>query len=312
MCAAGGAVPARGVAQGGDDSARRRAWIAALRLPTLAAAVVPVLVGSAVAARQGFFAAGPALAALLGALLIQIGTNFANDLYDHEKGADHGARIGFPRVLAAGWLTPAEVRRAMLLAFTGATIVGVYLAWVGGWPVILIGIASIAAGIGYTAGRWALGYHGLGDLAVFLFFGLIAVAGTYYVQARAVSPLAIAAAFPVGALCTNILVVNNVRDVESDRASGKRTLAVLLGRGAARFEYAFLLAVAYAVPVALWRGGETGPAALLPLLTAPLALAVFRVVATREDGPSLNRALVATARLHAGFGALFAIGLLIP
>jgi len=312
VTSSGGAAPARGAVEGDDGTARRRAWRLALRLPTLAAAVVPVFVGTAVAARQGFFAAGPALAALLGALLIQIGTNFANDLYDHEKGADHGGRVGFTRVLAAGWLTPGEVRRAMILAFAGATLAGIYLAWVGGWPVILIGVASIAAGIGYTAGRWALGYHGLGDLAVFVFFGLVAVAGTYYVQARALSPLAVVAALPVGALCTNILVVNNVRDVESDRASGKRTLAVLLGRGFARFEYALLLAVAFAVPVALWRGGETGLAALLPLLTAPLALAVFRVVAARTDGPSLNGALVATARLHAVFGALFAIGLLAP
>lgn len=283
-----------------------------MRLPTLAAAVVPVVVGSAVAARQGFFRGGPALAALLGALFIQIGTNFANDLYDHEKGADHGGRVGFTRVLAAGWLTAAEVRRAMLLSFALAGAAGVYLAFVGGWPVIAIGIASIAAGVGYTAGRWALGYHGLGDLAVFVFFGLVAVAGTFYVQARALSPLALAAAIPVGALCTNILVVNNVRDVESDRASGKRTLAVLLGRGAARAEYALLLAIAYAVPVALWRGGETGPAALLPLVTIPLALTVFRVVATRRDGPALNGALVATARLHALFGTLFAAGLLAP
>ncbi|HEU4764801.1 MAG TPA: 1,4-dihydroxy-2-naphthoate octaprenyltransferase, partial [Candidatus Eisenbacteria bacterium] len=164
-----------------------RAWLHALRLPTLAAAIVPVLVGTAVAARQGFFRPGPAFAALVGALFIQVGTNFANDLYDHEKGADHGGRVGFTRVLAAGWLTPADVRGAMLAAFGVATLAGLYLAFTAGWPVIVIGIASIAAGVGYTAGRWALGYHGLGDVAVFLFFGVIAVAGTYYVQARAVS-----------------------------------------------------------------------------------------------------------------------------
>jgi 1,4-dihydroxy-2-naphthoate octaprenyltransferase len=289
---------------------RARAWLDALRLPTLAAAIVPVLVGTAVAARQGFFRPGPAFAALIGALFIQVGTNFANDLYDHEKGADHGGRVGFTRVLAAGWLTPADVRVAMLAAFGVATLAGLYLAFAAGWPVVVIGIASIAAGIGYTAGRWALGYHGLGDVAVFLFFGLIAVAGTYYVQARAVSPLALAAALPVGALCTNILVVNNVRDVEADRTSGKRTLAVILGRGAAVAEYALLLLVAYVLPVLLWRGGELGPAALLPLLTLPLALALLRVIATRRDGPSLNGALVRTARLHVLFGSLFAIGML--
>lgn len=306
------AATSRPAAAPDHEADRRRAWIAALRLPTLAAAVVPVLVGSAVAARQGFFRAGPALAALAGALLIQIGTNFANDLYDHQKGADHAGRVGFPRVLAAGWLTPRAVRRAMIASFAAATVAGVYLAFAGGWPVVVIGVASIAAGIGYTAGRWALGYHGLGDAAVFLFFGMIAVAGTYYVQARALSPLAVAAAIPVGALCTNILVVNNVRDVDADRSSGKRTLAVLLGRGAARAEYALFLALAYGVPVLLWRGGEVGAGALLPLLTLPLALALFRTVATRADGPSLNQALVRTARLHALFGALFAVGMMAP
>lgn len=290
---------------------RAHAWRMALRLPTLAAAVVPVLVGSAVAARQGFFALGPATAALFGALCIQIGTNFANDLYDYRKGSDHAGRVGFTRVLAAGWLTQSDVRRAMIAAFGAATLAGVYLAFAAGWAVVVIGIASIAAGVGYTAGRWALGYNGLGDLAVFLFFGVVAVAGTYYVQARTLSPLALAAAIPVGALCTNILVVNNVRDVDADRASGKRTLAVLLGRGAAVAEYALLLALAYALPVLLWRAGELGPAALLPILTLPLAVALLRVVATRRDGPALNGALVRTARLHVFFGTLFAIGVLI-
>ena len=291
---------------------RARAWRLALRIPTLAAAVVPVFVGSAVAARQGFFRAGPALVALLGALLIQVGTNFANDLYDHEKGADHGGRVGFTRVLAAGWLTPRDVRRAMLLAFLGASLAGVYLAFAGGWPVIVIGLASIAAGVGYTAGRWALGYHGLGDAAVFLFFGIVAVCGTYYVQAHAVSPLAITASLPVGALCTNILVVNNVRDIEADRASGKRTLAVLLGRNVACVEYALLLVLAYAVPLLLWLGNELSPWALLPLPTLGFAAVIFRVVVTRRDGPALNAALVKTARLHVLFGSLFAIGILAP
>ena len=291
---------------------RARVWIAALRAPTLAAAVVPVSVGTSVAARHGFFRPGPAIAALLGALFIQIGTNFANDLYDFKKGADPPERLGPTRVLAAGWLSPESVRRAMLLSFGAAVLSGIYLAVVGGWAVLVIGIASIAAGIGYTAGRWALGYHGLGDAAVFIFFGIVAVAGTYYVQARSLTPLALAAAVPVGALCTNILVVNNLRDREGDRASGKRTLAVLLGRRGARAEYGAMLALAYAVPVLLWRGGEVGPAGLLPLLSIPLALPLLRVVLTHDDGPSLNGALFETARLHALFGSLFAIGILAP
>ncbi|HLQ66648.1 MAG TPA: 1,4-dihydroxy-2-naphthoate polyprenyltransferase [Candidatus Limnocylindrales bacterium] len=299
-----------GVAETPPD--RGRVWLLALRVPTLAASVAPVLVGSAVAARQGFFRAGPALAALAGALLIQIGTNFANDLYDYRKGADHAGRVGPTRVLAAGWLSPGEVRLAMIASFALAAVAGVYLAAASGWPIMVVGAASIAAGIGYTAGRWALGYHGLGDAAVFLFFGVIAVAGTAYVQAGSISPLALAAALPVGALCTNILVVNNIRDFDADRKSGKRTLAVALGRGAARAEYAGMLALAYAVPLLLWLGGELSRAALLPLLTLPIGLALLRSVLTRTDGPSLNRALVSSARLHALFGLLFALGIVAP
>jgi 1,4-dihydroxy-2-naphthoate polyprenyltransferase len=293
----------------GTAPSRARAFVHSLRLPTLTAAVVPVLVGSAVAAREGFFRPAPALAALFGALCIQVGTNFANDLYDFRKGADRAGRIGPTRALAAGWLTPGEVRAAMIAAFALATLAGIYLALEAGWAVVAIGALSIAAGVGYTAGRWALGYHGLGDLAVFVFFGIVAVTGTYFVQARAVSPLAVVAAFPVGALCTNILVVNNVRDRDQDKASGKRTLAVLLGRGAARAEYALMLAIAYAVPFMLWRGGELSLAGLLPWLSLPLAIAVLRVVLAREDGPSLNGALVQTARLHVLFGSLFAAGI---
>ena len=293
----------------GTAPSRARAFGHSLRLPTLAAAVVPVLVGSAVAAREGFFRPAPALAALFGALCIQVGTNFANDLYDFRKGADRAGRIGPTRALAAGWLTPGEVRAAMIAAFALATLAGIYLALEAGWAVVVIGVLSIAAGVGYTAGRWALGYHGLGDLAVFVFFGIVAVTGTYFVQARAVSPLAVAAAFPVGALCTNILVVNNVRDRDQDKASGKRTLAVLLGRRAARAEYALMLAIAYAVPFLLWRGGELSLPGLLPWLSLPLAIAALRIVLAREDGPSLNGALVQTARLHVVFGSLFAAGI---
>ena len=288
---------------------RARAWLAACRLPTLTAAIVPVAVGSALAFRHGRFHPGPALAALAGALLIQIGTNFANDLYDFRKGADSGARIGPPRVLAMGWLAPGDVRAAMFASFALATIAGVYLAAVAGWPVVAIGIASIAAGVGYTAGRWALAYHGLGDVAVFVFFGLTAVTGTYFVQARALHADAWLVALPVGALATAILVVNNVRDVDTDRASGKRTLAVILGRDGARAEYGALLFLAFSVPVGLWLRGHLSAAVLLPLATFTLAMRAWRAVATREDGPALNRALLDTAMLHAFFGLLLAAGI---
>lgn len=286
-----------------------RVWIAALRLPTLVAAVVPVAVGAALAHRDYRFRLVPALAALLGAVAIQIGTNFANDLYDFRKGTDTAERLGPPRVLPLGWLTPVAVQRAMLAAFSVATLAGLYLTWAAGWPVVAIGLTSIAAGIGYTKGRWALAYRGLGDIAVFVFFGLVAVAGTYFVQARLVTPLAFLTAIPVGALCTAILVVNNVRDLDGDRAAGKRTLAVQLGRGGTRTEYGLLLAIAFGVPLALWLRGSLSVAALLPYATLSLAWRTLGTVLTHEDGPSLNGALIDTARLHGLFGLLFAAGI---
>lgn len=283
--------------------------MAALRPPTLVAAIVPVLVGTALAYRDYRFRLGPALAALLGALAIQIGTNFANDLYDYRKGADSSDRIGPPRVLPLGWLSAETVRRAMIAAFSAATLAGLYLTVAAGWPVVAIGLASIAAGIGYTKGRFALAYRGLGDLAVFVFFGLVAVVGTYFVQARLVTPLAFLTAIPVGSLCTAILVVNNVRDLDTDRAAGKRTLAVRLGREGTRLEYGGLLALAFALPLALWLRGSLSLAVLLPFATASLAWRTLGTVLTRVDGPALNGALLDTARLHGLFGILFAAGI---
>lgn len=288
---------------------RAQAWLHACRVPTLTAAVVPVLVGSALAWRHGVWHPAVALAALIGATAIQLGTNFANDLYDHKKGADPAERIGPPRVLAQGWLEPSEIRNGMIGAFAVATLAGLYLVRVAGWPVIAIGIASILAGIGYTAGRFALAYHALGDVAVYVFFGFVAVLGTYYVQAHRLHPEAVLAAISVGALATAILVVNNIRDIDTDRAAGKRTLAVLLGRGGARAEYLALLIAAYAVPLGLWAQGFRGAWILLPFATASLAGRALYVVRDREDGPSLNRALLDTARLHAVFGLLFAVGI---
>jgi 1,4-dihydroxy-2-naphthoate octaprenyltransferase len=286
-----------------------KVWLGALRIPTLVASIAPVAVGTALAYRDYRFRLGPALAALAGALAIQIGTNFANDLYDFKKGADTPARLGPPRALALGWLSPPTVRRAMIAAFVVATLAGLYLARAAGWPVIVIGVASIAAGIGYTKGRWALAYRGLGDAAVFVFFGLVAVAGTYYVQARLLTTTVWLVALPVGALATGILVVNNLRDLDTDRAAGKRTLAVRLGRSGTRAEYGSLLALAFAVPLALWIRGSLSIATLLPYATAALAWRTLGTVLSREDGPSLNGALVDTARLHGLFGLLFAAGI---
>ena len=273
--------------------------------------MVPVLVGSALAARDDRVRLVPALAALWGAVFIQIGTNLVNDWGDYLRGADRDGRLGPPRVLEVGWLTPAEVRAGIVASFLLAAAAGVYLAWVAGPPVIAIGVASIAAETAYTAGPKPLAYSGIADLFVFLFFGWVAVGGTYFVQAGSLPPVVLAAAVPVGALATAILVVNNLRDIEGDRRSGKRTLAVRLGRRGGRIEYVALLSAAYVTPVALVLGGHAGIAALLPLATGPLAVREMRRVLTREDGPSLNRALVGTARLHALFGALFAAGVAI-
>ena len=290
-------------------ASRAAAWLHACRLPTLAASVVPVLVGTALAWRHGASRPLAALAALVGAVAIQIGTNLANDLYDFRKGADAPGRIGPPRVLPEGWLRAGEVRTGMIVSFAIATAAGLYLWSVAGWAVVAIGAASIAAGIGYTAGRFALAYIGLGDLAVFLFFGFVAVLGTYYVQAGTIHPEAVLAAIPVGALATAILIVNNVRDIDRDRVAGKRTLAVILGRRGARAEFLALLVAAYAVPLGLWSQGLRSAWILLPFATGSLAMRTLHAVREREDGPALNRALLDTARLHALFGVLFAAGI---
>jgi 1,4-dihydroxy-2-naphthoate octaprenyltransferase len=282
-------------------------WIGAARLRTLPAAVVPVAVGTAVAAASGGVAWGPALAALGGALAIQIGTNFANDVFDAERGADGPDRIGPVRAVSAGLISAAAMKRAMIAAFGVAIILGVYLVAVAGWPVVAIGVASIVSGMAYTGGPWPLGYHGLGDVFVMVFFGFVAVCGTAFVQLHTVPCLALAAAVPVGALATAILVVNNVRDRATDVRAGKRTLAVRFGRRAALVEYAALLAVAYAVPIGLVICGHRW--AWLPLVSAPIAIARLRAVIAADDGPAFNRCLAATAQLMLIHGALLAAGL---
>ena len=283
-----------------------RTWIAAARLRTLPAAIVPVIVGTSVARACGGIAWGPALAALAGAIAIQIGTNFANDVFDAEKGADGADRIGPLRAVSAGLITAAAMKRAMIGAFAVASAFGLYLIATAGWPIVAIGIASILSGIAYTGGPWPLGYHGLGDVFVLVFFGFVAVCGTVFVQLARVPALALWAAIPVGALATAILVVNNLRDRASDTRAGKRTLAVRLGRRAVLVEYALLLAVAYVVPVAL---AVHAPWRALPVVTAPLALVRLRQLAAASDGPTFNGLLAATGQLLLLHGVLFAVGL---
>lgn len=283
----------------------------AARLPTLPAAIVPVLVGSASAASAaGAFHLGAFVAALVASLLIQIGTNLANDLYDFKRGADTEARTGPVRVTHAGLLTPAQVARGTVVCFGLAFLVGLYLVFRGGWPVLVIGLASIAAGVMYTAGPWPLAYIGLGDVFTFLFFGVIAVVGTHYVHALSVDPLAFVASLPVGFLVTAILVVNNLRDIPTDAAAGKRTMAVRLGDRGTRWEYALLVAGAYVVPLVLWAAGLRGPFILLPALSLLVSVPLLRTVLGGATGFSLNPVLKGTGRLHLLFGLLLAAGLL--
>ncbi len=284
-------------------------WIAA-RPKTLPAATVPVIVGTAVAIGEKNFSLFPALAALVGALLIQIGTNFANDVFDYKKGADTAERLGPTRVTQAGLLTPSQVMRGMIVVFGLAVLVGVYLVIVGGWPIVLIGLFSIASGIAYTGGPFPLGYNGLGDIFVFVFFGLVAVCGTYYVQAGTVSNAAIWASIPVGLLATSILVVNNLRDIDTDRKVGKKTLAVRLGERGVQSEYVLLLGLSYTIPLLMWLLNVATPWILLSWLSLPLARPLLELV-FRQKGRILNKALAGTARLELVFGFLFSLGLII-
>jgi 1,4-dihydroxy-2-naphthoate octaprenyltransferase len=287
-------------------------WIAAARPRTLPVAIAPVLVGSACAARDGGFAAAVALLCLTVALLLQVGTNFVNDWGDHRRGTDGPDRLGPVRAVAAGWVTPAGMALAGGVAFAGAALAGALLLARGGPWAALLGAASIASGVAYTAGPFPLAYHGLGELFVFAFFGPVAVCGSELVQAGAVSALGAAASVPVGLLAAAILVVNNVRDVDADRRAGKRTLAVRLGAARARRLYATLVAGAFGSPLLLWVSGVAPASILLALVAAPLARGPLRVVRTRRDGAALNAALAATARLHLAFAALLALGIAWP
>lgn len=285
-----------------------RAWILAARPATLTAAVVPVCVGSSAAYAAHAWKPPRAVAALLGALLLQLGANFANDVFDFERGADTSERLGPTRAVHAGLLRAEEVRAALYGVFGLAVLVGGYLALAAGPWIVLIGILSIVCALAYTAGPYPLGYHGLGDVLVMIFFGFVGVCATAFVQAGFVPILAWWGAIPVGSLATAMLVVNNLRDRDTDRRAGKRTLAVLLGPRAAIAEYAGLMTVAYLVPLLIVARGLSQRWALLPFLSAPMAV-YWTVRAASGKGAILNRVLRGTARLLLVFGILFAAGL---
>jgi 1,4-dihydroxy-2-naphthoate octaprenyltransferase len=288
---------------------RFRIWLMAIRPPTLTAAVVPVAVGTGVAVHDGVRAPLAAFAALIGALALQAGANLANDLSDFRRGADNEARLGPIRVTQRGLLTERQVTLGVISFFAVAAVAGLYLTYLGGWPIIAIGLASMLAAVTYTGGPWPFGYRGLGEVFVFIFFGVVAVAGTYYVQAGRVTGDVLAASLPVSLTVTAILVVNNVRDIDTDRLAGKYTLAVYLGRRLARTELVVVVAGAYVAAAALWFLGDFSGWVLLSWLSVPAAAVPVAVVLRRTDGPPLNSALRAMARLHLIFGLLLALGL---
>ena len=305
----------RGIAdQAADQAAERaakpsaavpiyRAWWLAMRPKTLPAAAIPVLVGAGCALSVGHINWVTTSVAMMCALLLQIGSNFANDVFDFEKGADTELRVGPARAVAQGWVEPATMKRAMWLVLTLAFVLGLYLTLVGGWLFLALGLAALVSAVAYTGGPYPLGYNGLGDVFVFFFFGPVAVCGTALLNAGYVPAIAWWLALPVGALTTGILVVNNVRDVETDLQAGKRTLVVRLGRNAGVAQYAFLLALAYAVPSVAWLAGHANAWILLPWLSLPLALRRLHELHTSR-GTTLNQTLAGTAQLLVIFGLL--------
>ena len=286
-----------------------RLWLLAARPRTLPAAIAPVLVGTSLAGSEDVFRAVPFVAALVGSVFIQIGTNLSNDYSDARRGADTDDRLGPVRVTAGGLMPPRRVLTGTYVAFGIAVAAGAYLAAEAGWELLVVGAASILAGVLYTGGPRPYGYEGLGELFVFLFFGLVAVAGSYFVQTEELRWEALALAVPVGLLASAILVVNNVRDVDTDRRAGKRTLAVKLGRERARRLYAAMLVGSFLVPPLLVPA--LSPWLLLTLAALPLVPPLVRTVSTHTDGAALNGALAGTGRLLAVFSLLLSGGLLL-
>ncbi|MCF6268756.1 MAG: 1,4-dihydroxy-2-naphthoate polyprenyltransferase [Melioribacteraceae bacterium] len=285
-------------------------WLLASRPKTLLAALAPVFVGTAVAANAGKLNLSAALIALICSVLIQIGTNFVNDLYDYLKGADDENRVGPTRALAAGLISQEQMKRAIYFTFGATFLLGLYLVYLTGWIILLVGILSIVSGYAYTAGPYPLAYNGLGDIFVFLFFGVVATLGTYYVQAIEFSQFALLASIPVGLLITNILVVNNYRDADEDKKKSKNTLAVKFGKSFSLYQYFFSLLISFLIPLFLYFSYGTTPFILLPLLTLPLAIKL-QIDMTRLNGVELNKTLELTAKLSIFYSLLFSIGIIL-
>ena len=282
-------------------------WLLAARPKTLPASIAPVLVGTALATRAGEIDLLVFAATLVTAVLLQIGANYANDVFDFLKGADK-ARIGPTRVTQSGLLTPRQMLTGTAAIFIAATLLGMYLVYVGGLPIVVIGVCAIIAALAYTAGPFPLAYHGLGDLFAFLFFGIVAVVGTSLLQTGRIEVLTVLGSLPTALLVTNIIVVNNLRDIDTDREANKRTLAVLIGDRRTRIEYVLLVALAYLTPPLLWLFGLLGPGALLAWLSLPAGIALARDLWRTPRSPALNPILGRTAQFNLLFSALFALG----
>jgi len=288
----------------------RNAWMLAIRPRTLPAAAAGVVMGAAMAWRDGYFRLDAVLVCLLTALLLQIGSNLANDVFDFEHGTDTHGRLGPTRVTQAGMLTPKQVKIGMAIVFGLSALFGLYLAWLGGWVIIIMGIAAIVSAIAYTGGPFPTGYHGLGDIFVFIFFGLASVAGTYYILAGTVTPAVWWMTIPPGLIITAILVVNNLRDIENDRKGGKHTLAVRLGEQGTKIQYIVCMVIAYVVLIPVAWAGLIPWSALLAWLSLPLAYQATKVVFTQKGHP-LNIALAKTGQIALVFSLLFWAGLMV-
>jgi 1,4-dihydroxy-2-naphthoate octaprenyltransferase len=284
-------------------------WILASRLKTLPAAISPVLVGVSLAIHDGEFKPFIAFMTLLAAVLIQIGANFSNDVYDFLKGSDREDRLGPTRATQSGLIPPENMKKGMCLVFAMAICVGFYLASIGGWPIVWIGLASIASAIAYTGGPYPLGYHGWGDVFVFIFFGIIAVPGTYYLQSGIVSYDSILLGIPLGALSTAILIVNNLRDADTDIKSDKRTLAVRLGKPFVKIEYIVMMVIAFATPIYILQFWDEFSLYII-LFLLPISIQHIQSLYTKT-GEALNEVLVDTAKFLFHFSLLLSIGLIL-
>ncbi len=285
-------------------------WILAVRVKTLPAAISPVILGTALAFHDGVFHAFTFLMTLLAAVLIQIGANFANDYYDFQKGSDRDDRVGPTRATQSGLITPEKMKLAMWRIFALAIFVGFYLAYIGGWPIVVIGLASIAAGIAYTGGPYPLGYYGWGDILVFIFFGLIAVPGTYFLQTGSITETSFWLGAALGMLSTAILVVNNIRDMETDIVTGKKTLAIRLGKSFSQIEFSILVIFPFIIPLCMWWNTRDNMSLLITLFSLPIAVHLI-IQLNSKSGRELNNVLAGTARFLFIFTILFSLGLIL-